>query len=132
MVLEASIFHRILDLVLQSLAFLTLNKRQEFLFVLLIRLSNLNLIGQKYFIHYFETHLYIISTIRFLTSGLDLGPRYFGETTRISSFKNLYFPISLWNNFPEFRTHTSSTFKLHFNSLWKKFLWTQVRMNLIT
>ena len=66
------------------------------------------------------TDLYIISTIRFLTSGLDLGPRYFGETTRISSFKNLYFPISLWNNFPEFRTHTSSTYKYHFNFSLKK------------
>ena len=54
-------------------------------------------------------HLYIISTIRRLTSGLERGPRYFGETTRISSFKNRYFPISLWNSLPEFRTHISST-----------------------
>ena len=36
-----------------------------------------------------------------------LGPRYFGETTRINSFKNLYLPISLWNSFPEERTQIS-------------------------
>ena len=36
-----------------------------------------------------------------------LGPRYFGDTTRISSFKNLYLPISLWKSLPEERTQIS-------------------------
>lgn len=35
----------------------------------------------------------------------------FGDTTLISSFKNLYFPTSLWNLLPQFFMHASNTCK---------------------
>lgn len=36
-------------------------------------------------------------------------PLTLGETALMSSFKNLYFPISLWNLLPQFFMHASST-----------------------
>lgn len=42
----------------------------------------------------------------------------FGDTTLINSFKNLYFPTSLWNLLPQFFIHASNTCTQRHHHAW--------------